>query len=223
MKVGIYARVSTDDQILENQLFRLRQYCQDRSWEYQEYFDHASGRSNIRPGLSSILRNISQLDGILVLRLDRFGRSLKNLMTNLEYIRDHGKFFMAIDQGISLSSDRKPIDDFMFSILGAAAQLESEWISERVRDGMARAKRSGISIGRPRIIDRKTGNQILKMRKEGSTYREISRAMGIKKMTIYNWIKMYKKDSHQKDEDPSYIRRNRVKDVVSVRFPVVDS
>jgi site-specific DNA recombinase len=75
MIVGLYARVSTKDKEKkpENQLRRLREYCNARGWEYKEYVDYASGAKKDRPGLKSIIADLDNIDGILVLRLDRFG------------------------------------------------------------------------------------------------------------------------------------------------------
>ncbi len=100
MIVGLYARVSTKDkeQNPESQLIRLREYCKVRDWEFREYVDFASDAKKDRPGLKSIMGDLAHLDGILVLRLDRFGRSLQNLLENLNLIRSQGMFFEAIDQ-----------------------------------------------------------------------------------------------------------------------------
>ena len=126
MIVGLYTRVSTKEkeQNPENQLIRLREYCKNRNWDFREYVDFASGAKNDRPGLKSIMSDLDQIDGILVLRLDRFGRSLQNLLENLNTIRTKGKFFEAIDQGLKISEKKDPMNDFMLAILGAAAEFE---------------------------------------------------------------------------------------------------
>ena len=157
MIVGLYARVSTKDkeQNPENQLLRLREYCKIKNWEYQEYIDYASGAKKDRPGLKSIMSDLDNIDGILVLRLDRFGRSLQNLLENLNVIRSKGKFFEAVDQGLKISEKKDPMNDFMLAILGAAAEFERELISERVRDGMARARNENKKIGRPVVLEQK--------------------------------------------------------------------
>ena len=99
MIVGLYPRVSTKDkeQNPENQLIRLREYCRVRVWDFKEYVDFASGAKKDRPGLKSIMNSLANLNGILVLQLDRFGRSLQNLLKNLNVIRSQGKFFEVID------------------------------------------------------------------------------------------------------------------------------
>ena len=188
MMVGLYARVSTKDkeQNPENQLIRLREYCKNRNWDFREYVDFASGAKNDRPGLKSIMSDLNQIDGILVLRLDRFGRSLQNLLENLNTIRTKGKFFEAIDQGLKISEKKDPMNDFMLASLGAAAEFERELISERVRDGMARARKENKKIGRPVVLEQKglSMSDLSKLRQEGKSIREISQALKIKRSTV---------------------------------------
>lgn len=187
--VGLYARVSTKDkeQNPENQLIKLREYCNGRSWSYKEYVDYASGAKKDRPGLKSIMEDLQELDGILVLRLDRFGRSLQNLLENLNTIRSNGKFFEAIDQGLRISSKKDPMNDFMLAILGAAAEFERELISERVKDGLERAKRENKKIGRPVILEKRgiEVSRIQKLREDGKSIREISQILKIKRSTVH--------------------------------------
>ena len=193
MIVGLYARVSTKDkeQNPENQLLRLREYCKAREWDYKEYIDFASGAKKDRPGLKSIMADLDHLDGILVLRLDRFGRSLQNLLENLNIIRSKGKFFEAIDQGLKISEKKDPMNDFMLAILGAAAEFERELISERVRDGMARARNENKKIGRPVIIEKRgiDVSLLMELKKEGRSIREISQLVGIKRSTVHGILK----------------------------------
>ncbi len=193
MIVGLYARVSTKDkeQNPENQLIRLREYCKTRTWDSKEYVDFASGAKKDRPGLKSIMNDLDQLDGILVLRLDRFGRSLQNLLENLNIIRSNGKFFEAIDQSLKISEKKDPMSDFMLAILGAAAEFERELISERVRDGMARARNENKKIGRPEILEKRgiDASSIIKLRESGKSIREISQLVGIKRSTVHGILK----------------------------------
>ena len=193
MIVGLYARVSTKDkeQNPENQLLRLREYCKAREWDYEEYIDFASGAKKDRPGLKSIMSDLDHLDGILVLRLDRFGRPLQNLLENLNIIRSKGKFFEAIDQGLKISEKKDPMNDFMLAILGAAAEFERELISERVRDGMARARNEHKKIGRPVILEKKgiDISKILDLKESGKSIREISQLVGIKRSTLHGILK----------------------------------
>ncbi len=193
MIVGLYARVSTKDkeQNPENQLIRLRAYCKARGWDFKEYIDYASGAKKDRPGLKAVMDDLPQLDGILVLRLDRFGRSLQNLLENLNQIRTQGKFFEAIDQGLKISEKKDPMNDFMLAILGAAAEFKRELISERVRDGMARARNENKKIGRPEILEKRgiDVTRIIELRESGKSIREISQLVGIKRSTVHGILK----------------------------------
>ena len=189
MKVALYARVSTKDkdQNPENQLLRLREYCKVKGWKYEEYIDYASGSKMDREGLHMLMDDLMEYDGILVLRLDRFGRSLRNLLDLLDRIRKKGKFFEAIDQGLRISEKKDPMSDFMLSILGAAAEFERELISERVRDGMDRAKREGEMIGRgPSEKTKRMEKRILELRSQGESIRMIAQKTNISRSTVHD-------------------------------------
>ena len=101
-------------------------------------------------------------------------------------VRMKGKFFEAIDQGLKISEKKDPMNDFMLSILGAAAEFERELISERVRDGMARARKENKKIGRPVVLEQKgiKISELINLKDEGKSIREISQALKIKRSTV---------------------------------------
>ncbi len=190
-KVALYARVSTKDkdQTPENQFRRLREYCTMKNWDYTEYNDFASGSKSDRPGLKLLLEDYQEYDGVLVLRIDRFGRSLQHLILNLEFLQKKGKFFEAIDQGIRISEKRDPTNNFLFSILGAAAEYERELISERVRDGIYRAKGKDPQkkVNGRKSLQERFGDRfpkIYELRDQGKTIREISQLVGITRSSV---------------------------------------
>ena len=217
MRVGLYARVSTKDkeQNPENQLIKLREYCKAKGWEYQEYSDFASGAKKDRPGLKSIMANLDSLDGIIVLRLDRFGRSLQNLLESLNVIKSKGKFFEAIDQGLRISEKKDPMNDFMLAILGAAAEFERELISERVKDGMARAKREGKLIGRGRSKRSKDmEKRILQLAAQGESIRMIAQKCNIPRSTVHDILsKKRNLNSDIKNDTGIYNQNNLMEEV----------
>ena len=96
----------------------------------------------------------------------------------------------AIEQGLK-SSEKNPMNDFMLAILGAAAEFERELISERVRDGMARARNENKKIGRPVIIEKRgiDVSLLMELKKEGRSIREISQLVGIKRSTVHGVLK----------------------------------
>lgn len=148
MKVGLYARVSTDKQDTDNQMIRLREIAQNRGYEvFDEYVDIASGRNAHRPNLDHMMKDAKshRFDKILAVRLDRIARSvinLNNLMIDLDEWKVKIEF---IDQPIDTST---PAGKMILTILGAMAEFERELIVERTNDGLKRAVKEGKTLGR---------------------------------------------------------------------------
>lgn len=182
-KCALYARVSTKDQDCSVQLEDLRDFARRWNWEVSsEYVDQGeSGRKGSRPALDRLLKDASQrrFDIVLVHRLDRFGRSVLHLTQNIKKLVDQSQIrFLAIQQGLDIDPDREnPFSRLQLNMLASFAEFEAETIRERVREGLARAKRSGTKtgkpIGRPRRIVDKTRMQELK--DQGLSYAQIAK------------------------------------------------
>jgi len=156
VKAGIYARVSTLDQEPDNQLHDLRRYVEARGWSAVEYVDHGiSGAKDSRPALNRMLADARRrkLDVVICWRLDRLGRSLRHLVGLLDELQTLGVAFVSLAEGIDATT---PAGRLQMHILAAIAQFERERIVERVKAGLARAKRQGRRLGRPplRITER---------------------------------------------------------------------
>jgi len=158
VKVAVYARVSTSDkdQDPQTQLLPLREFCEAQGWTIaREFVDHASatdlhGRTQWRAALDSASRR--KINLILVWKLDRAFRSVLNASMTLEQLRRWG---------VGLRSYTEPWADttsaqgeLVFNLLATFAQFERSLIAERVRAGMARAKKQGIALGRPDALRR---------------------------------------------------------------------
>lgn len=154
MKVGIYARVSTTMQEIENQLLQLREYCQRNGYEiFAEYIDEGiSGAKRKRPQLNRMMDDIfdRKFDILLVWDLSRLARSLKQLLDILEKLNEKKIDFICYTQKIDTTT---PTGKLMFQIIGAFAEFERNMISERVKAGMERAMKNGVKVGRPKIED----------------------------------------------------------------------
>jgi DNA invertase Pin-like site-specific DNA recombinase len=178
MLIGIYARVSTKDQSCEMQLRDLRAYCAARSFDaVAEYVDVGqSGAKDSRPELNRLMDDARKrkLDAVLVWRFDRFARSTKHLLTALEEFRSAGIQFISYQENMDTGS---PLGQALFTIVAAVAQLERDLIRERVSAGIRNARAAGTQLGRPvRIVDRE---QILRLRAEGASVREIAAKVGV--------------------------------------------
>jgi DNA invertase Pin-like site-specific DNA recombinase len=170
---AIYARVSTLDQNAEMQLCELREYASRRGWVItNEYIDRGiSGSRESRPELNRLMRDAQQrsFDTVLVWKVDRFGRSLRHLVNALADLGALGVAFVSLRDNLDLTT---PSGRLMFAVIGAMAEFERSLIQERVRAGIAHAKAQGQKLGRPlRVLD---GNELLRMRAEGASLRQIA-------------------------------------------------
>ena len=143
MLIG-YARVSTDDQTLDLQRDALQDAGCERIFE-----DHASGAGD-RPGLRDALTHLRAGDALVVWRLDRLGRSLKDLIARAEALRTQGVGLRSLKEAIDTDSSSGQL---IFHIFGALAEFERALIRERTQAGLQAARARGRKGGRPKRLD----------------------------------------------------------------------
>jgi DNA invertase Pin-like site-specific DNA recombinase len=192
VRAALYARCSTPNkgQDPELQLVPLREYCQKRDFTITgEYVDNGiSGTKERRPQLDRLLEAAKkrQVDMIIVWKLDRFGRSLKQLVMALEELSSLGIGFISYQDNLDLATSQGRL---MFHIIGAMAEFERELIRERVKAGLDNARRKGKRLGRKavppvdmaKIIDIHKGSPTLSIR-------EIARTLGFKKSLVHKTL-----------------------------------
>ena len=174
---AIYARVSTTEQDTGLQETELLEYCQRRSWESILYRDIGqSGAKQDRPALNTLLSDLRKrkVDVILVWSLDRLARSLKQLLTISEECRGLRVDLVSLRQNIDTTL---PAGRLTFQILGAVAEFERELLRDRVKSGMAQARRAGKRIGRPALRHFSAGEleRIRSLRMEGASVRKLAK------------------------------------------------
>jgi len=158
LKVAIYARVSTlDKQDPEMQLRELRAFAIARGWTIaEEHIDRMTGRTSARPQYQAVIRaaRARKIDILLVWKLDRFGRSVRDLINTLHELGALGVDFVSLRDQLDMTT---PAGKLMVHILASFAEFERDIISERVRAGLANAKAKGKRLGRKPVapIDRK--------------------------------------------------------------------
>lgn len=151
MKIATYLRVSTDSQELEPQRLELRNYCAHRGWtEVVEFTDVISGSKSSRAGLDAMMAAArrKEVGTILVVKLDRLGRSLSHLATLTEELMKLGVAFVATSQGID-TSKANPMAEMQIGLLSVFAQFERSLIRERTKAGLAAARARGVKLGHP--------------------------------------------------------------------------
>lgn len=174
MLVG-YARVSTEDQKLD-----LQRDALEREGCVRIFEEKVSGAKSRRPSLEAALQSLRTDDVLVVWRLDRLGRSLRDLIDILSELERRQIHFRSISDRIDTTT---PVGRLVFHIAGAMAEFERALISERTRAGMAAARRKGRSIGRPRSLTRE---QIASAQAMAKTVplAEIARRMRVGKTTV---------------------------------------
>ena len=174
-----YARVSTDDQDLDSQRTRL-----ESAAAFRVFADVISGKTFDRPGLADLLDHIRPGDTLAVVRLDRLGRSLRELLEVVETLKKRGIALLSLEEKIDTSS---AAGELVFHVFGAIAQFERRLIAERTRDGMNAARAKGSKPGRP-ALDQEKLSAALMLVKGGMSPTQAARQTGLGRSTVYREI-----------------------------------
>jgi len=170
-----YARVSSLSQSTEVQVSRLKAVGCDVVRE-----EAASGRSRAgRTELQTILEFIRAGDALVVVKLDRLGRSTRDVLNLVHELESKGAALRVLEPEVDTS---RPEGRIILTTLSMVAEMELTFIKERQRAGIAAAKAKGIYKGRKRSIDRQTLYQLCK---EGIGATEIARRLGISRASVY--------------------------------------
>jgi DNA invertase Pin-like site-specific DNA recombinase len=151
-RVGLYLRVSTDDQTVENQREALMAACEARGWRIVAEFSDpgisgAKGRDK-RPGFDKLHKAVTRrsIDVVAAWSVDRLGRSLQDLVGFLNELNASGCDLYLERQAVDTTT---PAGRAMFQMLGVFAKFERALITERVKAGIARARKRGTKSGKP--------------------------------------------------------------------------
>lgn len=221
MRVALYARVSTsipqeikngdlkgkENEVVfrqdpEVQFLKLREFAKNRGYEIvAEYQDRASGSDPNRQQLEEMMKAAfrREFDTILIVRLDRITRSLSNLLSLLQELESAKVNLIATDQNIELGSATGRL---MIHLLGAFAEWEREIMSERIKDGIAKARirgtKSGLPIGKPPKYSKGQLKRAFALYDSdpGIPLAELSRQTGINRKTLRR--KLQERDGQNK-------------------------
>jgi putative DNA-invertase from lambdoid prophage Rac len=182
-RVGLYARVSTFDQhTIPLQIRALREYAARRGWtiamQVKEVGSGAAQRQ-LREKLLDAARR-REIDVVLVWRLDRWGRSVADLLATLQELEHLGVGFVSLTEALDLTT---PAGRAMAALLAVFAEFEREILRERVRAGLAHARQNGTRLGRPQTAALQTG-QVQKLYRAGVSKAEIARRLQIGRTSV---------------------------------------
>jgi putative DNA-invertase from lambdoid prophage Rac len=183
LRVGLYARISTNDQqTLPMQLRALREYAARRGWiiamHVKEVGSGASQRQ-MREKLMEAARR-REIDVVLVWRLDRWGRSVTDLLATLQELEHLGVGFVSLTEALDLTT---PAGRAMAGLLAVFAEFEREILRERVRAGLAHARQNGKRLGRP-VTAALHADQVRKLRRSGLSKSQIARQLNIGRTSV---------------------------------------
>ena len=183
LRAGIYARVSThDQQTLPMQNRAMREYAARRGWtiamQVKEVGSGASQRQ-MREKLIEAARR-RDIDVVLVWRLDRWGRSVTDLLATLQELEHLGVGFVSLTEALDLTT---PAGRAMAAMLAVFAEFEREVLRERVRAGLAHARQNGKTLGRPLTAGLKA-DRIQKLHRSGTSKSQIARQLNIGRTSV---------------------------------------
>ena len=182
-RAGLYARVSTSDQqTIPLQIRALREYAVRRGWtialQVKEVGSGAAQRECRERILQAARRR--EIDVVLVWRLDRWGRSVTDLLATLHELEHLGVGFVSVTEALDLTT---PAGRAMAALLAVFAEFEREILGERVRAGLAHARQNGKRLGRP-ITAGLHADQVRKLYRAGVTKSAIARRLQIGRTSV---------------------------------------
>ncbi|MHB8285820.1 MAG: recombinase family protein [Caulobacteraceae bacterium] len=181
MKIG-YARVSTAEQNLDLQTDALLSAGCERV-----VTDKASGAITARPGLEKIKEQLRAGDTLVVWRLDRLGRSLRDLITWMTYLEEHGVGLLSLHEAIDTTTTSGKLT---FHLFGALAEFERNLIRERTQAGLIAARARGRKGGRPPALNKDKRDLAVRLYHENTMpIAKICLMLGISKPTLYAYVR----------------------------------
>jgi DNA invertase Pin-like site-specific DNA recombinase len=183
LRVGLYARVSTNDQqTLPMQMRALREYAARRGWTIALQIRDVGSGAVERKGREQLREAARrrEIDVVLVWRLDRWGRSVTDLLVTLQELEHLGVGFVSLTEALDLTT---PAGRAMAGLLAIFAEFEREILRERTRAGLVQARLNGKRLGRP-VTAGLHAAEIRKLHRDGIAKAEIARRLQIGRTSV---------------------------------------
>ncbi len=185
MKIG-YARVSGatgQETGLATQVEALKTAGCERI-----YSESLSGKNTKRPELQGMLKALRDGDTVFIVKLDRLCRSLQDMFTVTDEIKQAGAGLVSLDGAID-TSDSSPCKELLWQLLASIAEFERKLIFNRCEEGRARAKKEGKHLGRRSSTTKAQDEQIRLAYDQGQSYAQIAKTFGISRMSVWRRLK----------------------------------
>lgn len=189
MKIGCYARVSTQDQqTLALQRDAMAAYAQQRGWSIVATITEVGSGVRERQQRDQLMRAARrrEIDAIVVWRLDRWGRSVVDLVSTLHELQELGVGFISLHEALDFTT---PTGRAMAGLLAIFAQFEREILRERVKAGIAQARRHGKRHGRPPTVAHRAPD-VQRLAAAGLSQSAIARQLGMSRTSVRRFIRL---------------------------------
>jgi putative DNA-invertase from lambdoid prophage Rac len=187
VRVGLYARVSThDQQTLPLQIEAMQSYVRNRGWQVVGEVQEVNSGAVTRPERERLMKAARrrELDAILVWRLDRWGRSMADLITTLQELNALGIGFISLTEALDMTT---PTGRAMAALLAVFAEFERDILRERVKAGIAQSRKQGKPHGRPRTAACQQ-ERIRELHEQGMSKAQIARELGVGRTSVRRLI-----------------------------------
>jgi len=198
MKTYAYLRVSTEGQEVDNQRLAILEYCQRQQIHIDEFIEVklSSRRSTKERRIDELLDRLEKSDTLIVSELSRLGRSLGQMVTLVDALRNNDVRLLAIKESIDTSKNDITTKT-QIAMFGLFSEIERDLISQRTIEGLARAKRDGKKLGRPKgalgrsKLDGKEA-EIKQLLEKGINKTAIAKLMDVSRPTLLNFVETRK-------------------------------
>ena len=191
-RVGLYARVSThDQQTLPMQLSAMRDYAKRRKWAVVVEVQDVASEAITRPERQKLIEAARrrEIDLVLVWRLDRWGRSLVDLVTTLHELTALEVGFVSLSEALDLTT---PSGRALAGMLAVFAEFERDILRDRVKAGIDQARKDGKPHGRPKTAG-KLIPEMKRLRKDWLSKRAIAKELGVSRTSVIRLLRPKKR------------------------------
>jgi putative DNA-invertase from lambdoid prophage Rac len=191
-RVGLYARVSThDQQTLPMQLSAMREYAKKRSWAVAVEVKDVGSGATTRPNREKLIdaARRREIDLVLVWRLDRWGRSLADLVTTLQELTALDVGFVSLSEALDLTT---PSGRALAGMLAVFAEFERDILRDRVKAGIAQARKEGKPYGRPKTAGKLLA-EMKRLQEDGVSKRQIAKKLGVSRTSVIRLLRPKRK------------------------------
>lgn len=192
LRVGLYARVSThDQQTLPMQLSAMRDYAKRRKWAVAVEIQDVGSGATTRPERQKLIEAARrrEIDLVLVWRLDRWGRSLVDLVTTMQELTALDVGFVSLSEALDMTT---PSGRALAGMLAVFAEFERDILRDRVKAGIDQARKEGKPHGRPQTAAKLIPEMKL-LRKDGLSKRAIAKELGISRTSVIRLLRAKKR------------------------------